>query len=66
MEWVKLVTGGCSRRNSGKVQLWLSIHRFVEDRETWNIDAQFLWGPALLISPVLKLVSFSHLLLNSV
>ncbi|KAF4788286.1 hypothetical protein TURU_162186 [Turdus rufiventris] len=31
------------------------LHEFVEDRETWNIDAQFLWGPALLISPVLKL-----------
>ncbi|NXS33395.1 MGA protein, partial [Pomatostomus ruficeps] len=30
------------------------LHEFVEDRTTWDIDAQFLWGPALLISPVLK------------
>ncbi|NWR66177.1 MGA protein, partial [Bucorvus abyssinicus] len=27
--------------------------RFVEDRTTWEIYRQFLWGPALLISPVL-------------
>uniref|UniRef100_A0A803W8T6 alpha-glucosidase n=1 Tax=Ficedula albicollis TaxID=59894 RepID=A0A803W8T6_FICAL len=30
------------------------LHEFVEDRVTWDIDEQFLWGPALLISPVLK------------
>ncbi|NXB49444.1 MGA protein, partial [Leucopsar rothschildi] len=30
------------------------LHEFVEDRETWDMDEQFLWGPALLISPVLK------------
>ncbi|NXO84264.1 MGA protein, partial [Sitta europaea] len=30
------------------------LHEFVEDRNTWDIDEQFLWGPALLISPVLK------------
>ncbi|NWW15789.1 MGA protein, partial [Falcunculus frontatus] len=30
------------------------LHEFVEDRTTWDIDAQFLWGPALLISPVMK------------
>ncbi|NXO44120.1 MGA protein, partial [Locustella ochotensis] len=29
-------------------------HGFVQDRNTWDIDEQFLWGPALLISPVLK------------
>ncbi|NWS82756.1 MGA protein, partial [Toxostoma redivivum] len=29
------------------------LHEFVEDRETWDMDKQFLWGPALLISPVL-------------
>ncbi|XP_068879916.1 sucrase-isomaltase, intestinal [Aphelocoma coerulescens] len=29
------------------------LHEFVEDRTTWDIDQQFLWGPALLISPVL-------------
>ncbi|NXC03388.1 MGA protein, partial [Orthonyx spaldingii] len=30
------------------------LHEFVEDRNTWDIDEQFLWGPALLISPVLR------------
>ncbi|NWZ34302.1 MGA protein, partial [Brachypodius atriceps] len=40
----------------GKVQPWLSHpDRFVQDRNTWDIDEQFLWGPALLISPVLTL-----------
>ncbi|XP_021239396.1 maltase-glucoamylase, intestinal-like, partial [Numida meleagris] len=29
------------------------LHEFVEDRTTWEIYRQFLWGPALLISPVL-------------
>uniref|UniRef100_A0A8B9IF27 alpha-glucosidase n=1 Tax=Anser cygnoides TaxID=8845 RepID=A0A8B9IF27_ANSCY len=28
--------------------------RFVEDRATWDIYEQFLWGPALLISPVMQ------------
>ncbi|NXW98889.1 MGA protein, partial [Larus smithsonianus] len=30
------------------------LHEFVEDRTTWEIYKQFLWGPALLISPVLE------------
>uniref|UniRef100_UPI00358F0BC8 sucrase-isomaltase, intestinal-like n=1 Tax=Myxine glutinosa TaxID=7769 RepID=UPI00358F0BC8 len=30
------------------------LHEFLNDRETWSIDEQFLWGPALLITPVLK------------
>ncbi|XP_075268397.1 maltase-glucoamylase isoform X1 [Opisthocomus hoazin] len=30
------------------------FHEFVEDKMTWEIYEQFLWGPALLISPVLK------------
>uniref|UniRef100_A0A8C4JJE3 alpha-glucosidase n=1 Tax=Dromaius novaehollandiae TaxID=8790 RepID=A0A8C4JJE3_DRONO len=30
------------------------LHEFVEDRTTWEIDKQFLWGPALLISPVME------------
>ncbi|NXL92542.1 MGA protein, partial [Alectura lathami] len=30
------------------------LHEFVEDRETWKIYEQFLWGPALLISPALQ------------
>uniref|UniRef100_A0AAQ5XRX1 alpha-glucosidase n=1 Tax=Amphiprion ocellaris TaxID=80972 RepID=A0AAQ5XRX1_AMPOC len=29
------------------------LHEFVEDRNTWDIYQQFLWGPALLITPVL-------------
>ncbi|NWV96371.1 MGA protein, partial [Machaerirhynchus nigripectus] len=29
------------------------LHEFVQDRNTWDIDEQFLWGPALLISPVM-------------
>ncbi|XP_053807579.1 sucrase-isomaltase, intestinal isoform X2 [Vidua chalybeata] len=30
------------------------LHEFVGDKTTWDIDKQFLWGPALLISPVLQ------------
>ncbi|NWR81271.1 MGA protein, partial [Centropus unirufus] len=30
------------------------LHEFVEDKMTWEIYRQFLWGPALLISPVLE------------
>ncbi|XP_063281157.1 LOW QUALITY PROTEIN: maltase-glucoamylase-like, partial [Prinia subflava] len=30
------------------------LHEFVEDRTTWNISRQFMWGAALLISPVLE------------
>ncbi|NXI63030.1 MGA protein, partial [Anseranas semipalmata] len=30
------------------------LHEFVEDKTTWEIHRQFLWGPALLISPVLE------------
>ncbi|XP_034161045.2 sucrase-isomaltase, intestinal [Pangasianodon hypophthalmus] len=29
------------------------LHEFVDDKETWDIYKQFLWGPALLISPAL-------------
>ncbi|XP_057203640.1 sucrase-isomaltase, intestinal [Triplophysa rosa] len=29
------------------------LHEFVTDETTWSIDKQFLWGPALLITPVL-------------
>ncbi|CAN9511486.1 unnamed protein product [Ophioblennius macclurei] len=29
------------------------LHEFVDDRATWDIYKQFLWGPALLISPAL-------------
>ncbi|XP_071422109.1 sucrase-isomaltase, intestinal [Pithys albifrons albifrons] len=30
------------------------LHEFVEDKKTWDIYEQFLWGPALLISPVMQ------------
>ncbi|KAM6305024.1 sucrase-isomaltase, intestinal [Aegotheles albertisi] len=30
------------------------LHEFVDDRKTWEIYEQFLWGPALLISPVMQ------------
>uniref|UniRef100_A0A7N8WS69 alpha-glucosidase n=1 Tax=Mastacembelus armatus TaxID=205130 RepID=A0A7N8WS69_9TELE len=29
------------------------LHEFVNDKATWDIYKQFLWGPALLISPAL-------------
>ncbi|XDV11576.1 hypothetical protein PO909_000477, partial [Leuciscus waleckii] len=29
------------------------LHEFVTDENTWKIDRQFLWGPALLITPAL-------------
>uniref|UniRef100_A0A669BLK2 alpha-glucosidase n=1 Tax=Oreochromis niloticus TaxID=8128 RepID=A0A669BLK2_ORENI len=29
------------------------LHEFVDDKTTWEIYKQFLWGPALLISPAL-------------
>ncbi|XP_006861321.1 PREDICTED: maltase-glucoamylase, intestinal [Chrysochloris asiatica] len=30
------------------------LHEFVSDLATWNIDSQFLLGPAFLVSPVLQ------------
>lgn len=38
------------------------ILRFYEDMNTWSEDTQFLWGPALLITPVLKEVGFTILI----
>ncbi|XP_014841756.1 PREDICTED: sucrase-isomaltase, intestinal-like isoform X2 [Poecilia mexicana] len=29
------------------------LHEFVKDKATWDIYKQFLWGPALLITPAL-------------
>lgn len=34
------------------------LFRYPSDINTYNIDSQFLWGSALLISPVLKEVMF--------
>ena len=30
------------------------INRFSYDEETWNVDRQFMWGGALLVTPVLE------------
>ncbi|KAI8495435.1 hypothetical protein Bbelb_268900 [Branchiostoma belcheri] len=30
------------------------LHEFRTDKNAWTVDRQFLWGPALLISPVLE------------
>lgn len=30
------------------------LHEFVSDRVTWDLDSQFLLGPAFLVSPVLE------------
>ncbi|XP_006887299.1 PREDICTED: maltase-glucoamylase, intestinal-like [Elephantulus edwardii] len=30
------------------------LHEFYQDPATWNVHEQFLWGPALLIIPVLR------------
>ncbi|KAF6720919.1 Maltase-glucoamylase, intestinal [Oryzias melastigma] len=30
------------------------LHEFTDDKTTWDIHRQFLWGPALLISPALE------------
>lgn len=35
----------------------VSLPRFVSDRMTWDVDSQFLLGPAFLVSPVLEAVS---------
>ena len=35
----------------------VSLSRFVSDRVTWDVDRQFLLGPAFLVSPVLEAVS---------
>ncbi|XP_029884205.2 maltase-glucoamylase, intestinal-like [Aquila chrysaetos chrysaetos] len=29
------------------------LHEFYSDEVTWSVDRQFLWGPGLLVSPVL-------------
>lgn len=35
------------------------LSRFVSDQVTWDIDRQFLLGPAFLVSPVLEPVSMT-------
>ncbi|KAF5914482.1 hypothetical protein HPG69_016433 [Diceros bicornis minor] len=34
------------------------LHEFTADNETWEIDGQFMLGPAILISPVLESSTF--------
>ncbi|KAG1930730.1 maltase-glucoamylase, intestinal [Pimephales promelas] len=38
----------------GKTVVRPMLHEFVNDENTWEIDRQFLWGPALLITPALE------------
>ncbi|XP_077049996.1 sucrase-isomaltase, intestinal [Siphateles boraxobius] len=38
---------------NGKTVVRPMLHEFVNDENTWEIDRQFLWGPALLITPAL-------------
>ncbi|XP_069927492.1 probable maltase-glucoamylase 2 isoform X2 [Oryctolagus cuniculus] len=35
------------------------LHEFTNDSTTWDIDQQFMWGPAILISPVLESNTFA-------
>uniref|UniRef100_A0A669Q1N9 alpha-glucosidase n=1 Tax=Phasianus colchicus TaxID=9054 RepID=A0A669Q1N9_PHACC len=37
------------------------LHEFAEEKVTWDIFEQFLWGPALLISPVMTPVLNAYL-----
>jgi alpha-glucosidase (family GH31 glycosyl hydrolase) len=30
------------------------VHNFPSDRNTWDIDTQFMWGSGLMFAPVLK------------
>ncbi|XP_061924131.1 sucrase-isomaltase, intestinal [Entelurus aequoreus] len=39
---------------SGSTVVRPLLHEFVTDRTTWDIHKQFLWGPALLITPALE------------
>uniref|UniRef100_A0A3P8ZUI1 alpha-glucosidase n=1 Tax=Esox lucius TaxID=8010 RepID=A0A3P8ZUI1_ESOLU len=39
--------------NAGSTVIRPLLHEFVNDKNTWDIDRQFLWGPALLITPAL-------------
>uniref|UniRef100_A0A8C5CRF0 alpha-glucosidase n=1 Tax=Gadus morhua TaxID=8049 RepID=A0A8C5CRF0_GADMO len=39
---------------SGNTVVRPLLHEFVEDRATWDVDRQFLWGPALLITPAME------------
>ena len=40
----------------------VALFRFKTDINTYDVDRQFLWGPALLITPVIEEVRFlSHL-----
>ncbi|XP_030826535.1 LOW QUALITY PROTEIN: maltase-glucoamylase, intestinal-like, partial [Camarhynchus parvulus] len=43
----------CARARGSTVVRPL-LHEFTEDRTTWDIDRQFLWGEGLLVSPALE------------
>lgn len=38
------------------------MFRFYADEATWSVDKQFLWGPGLLITPVLDPVGVASCL----
>ena len=41
----------------------MNVNRFIEDRRTYDIDKQFLWGNSLMINPVLEEVCHQFILL---
>ena len=40
---------------------FIPIPRFPNDSKTWDIQEQFMWGSALLISPVLTAVQYNYI-----
>lgn len=51
---------------SGLIAFLLLCRRFVKDKDTWDIHKQFLWGPALLITPALDPVCLYSLYFSSI
>ncbi|XP_031552826.1 maltase-glucoamylase, intestinal-like [Actinia tenebrosa] len=41
-------------RRTGATVVRSLMSEFTSDKNTWDIDKEFLWGPALLVSPVLE------------
>lgn len=68
---LKLLNSECVHKQSSgigsagerirNIYFFLVCQRFVTDRSTWDVYKQFLWGPALLISPALDMV-YTHTL----
>ena len=49
-----LLTRSVSNQDITVKKLIFFNDRFADDKDTWEIDRQFLWGQSLLISPVLE------------